>query len=164
MHAQLVVIGREIYVGTGHLPEVVSDDDLIPIYQAFTIGFDNAQGVPAAKLRIKLPLLGSHQQLNAAVALAALRALAGKGIQNRTRRPSLSGYSKMCPVAGEAGVIYAAIPWSWLDGAHNVEFIVESSSRHLDHTFHRRPVILVFGTSRDKDIPGILGRLRPWDR
>ena len=37
--------------------------------------------VPQAKLRVKLPLLGNHQQVNAAVAIGALRVLQEVGIR-----------------------------------------------------------------------------------
>ena len=158
MHAQLVVIGREIYVGTGHLPEVVSDDEGIPIYQAFTIGFDNAQGVPAAKLRIKLPLLGSHQQVNAAVAIGALRVLQEVGIRV-SREAILEGLENVS-WPGRLEVINRD-PVVVADGAHNVESIGKLGQAVAD-IFPKRPVIVVLGTSRDKDIPGILAELRGW--
>jgi len=81
-HAALVVVGREVYVGTGHLPEVVVDDEGVPIYQTLTIGFEAEEDVPSGKIRIKLPLLGNHQQLNAAVTLATRSAITG--IDSRT--------------------------------------------------------------------------------
>ena len=49
-----------------------------PVYQAFSLAFqepDNDNDLSPRKMRVKLPLLGSHQQINAAVALTALMAL-----------------------------------------------------------------------------------------
>jgi dihydrofolate synthase/folylpolyglutamate synthase len=157
-HARIVVIGREIYVGTGHLPEVVSDDAGIPIYQSFTIGFDDARGIPSTKLRVKLPLLGNHQQVNAAVAIGALRVLEELGVEV-TREAILDGLANVSwpgrlEVLNRDPVVVA-------DGAHNVESIAKLGQAIAD-IFPGRPVIVVLGTSRDKDIPGILAELRSW--
>ena len=69
--AALQVVGNSVYVSTHHLPEVVSDEAGLPIYQAFSLAYEGTDDQPGGKVRVKLPLLGSHQQLNVATALAA---------------------------------------------------------------------------------------------
>jgi dihydrofolate synthase / folylpolyglutamate synthase len=156
--ARLVVIGREVYVGTGQLPEVVSDDTGVPVYQLFTVGFDDAQGVPTSQLRVRLPLLGSHQQVNAAVTLATFRVLQEKGIV-LTREAIVDGLAEV-QWLGRLEVIHRD-PVVVVDGAHNVDSIGKLGQAISD-IFPKRQVIVVLGTSRDKDIPGILTELRGW--
>lgn len=156
--ARLVVIGREIYVGTGQLPEVVSDSEGVPVYQTFLIRFDDVRGVPATQLRVRLPLLGSHQQVNAAVAIGALRVLQEVGVEV-TREAILDGLSDV-DWPGRLEVIHRD-PVVVADGAHNVESIGKLGQAVAD-IFPKRPVIVVLGVSRDKDIPGILTELRGW--
>ncbi|HST05539.1 MAG TPA: folylpolyglutamate synthase/dihydrofolate synthase family protein [Chloroflexia bacterium] len=156
--ARLVVIGREIYVGTGQLPEVVSDDEGIPVYQAFLIGFEDARGIPTSQFRVRLPLLGSHQQLNAAVTIGALRVLQNGGIEI-PRAAILDGLSEV-EWPGRLEVIHRN-PVVVADGAHNVESIGKLGQAVAD-IFPKRPVIVVLGVSRDKDIAGILAELRGW--
>src|SRR5215203_2532278 len=121
-NAKVTVIGREVYVGTGHLPEVISDDTGVPIYQSFTVSFEDEWGAPAGKLRIKLPLLGNHQQVNAAVALAALQVLKEKGT-NVTGDAILNGMMNV-QWPGRLEVVHKD-PIVVVDGAHNVESIAK---------------------------------------
>jgi dihydrofolate synthase / folylpolyglutamate synthase len=157
-HASLVVVGREVYVGTGHLPEVVVDDEGVPTYQTFTIGFEAEEDVPSGKLRIKLPLLGSHQQLNAAVALATVRALRESGIEIGANA-ILGGFSKVVwpgrlEVLNRKPVVIA-------DGAHNVDSIAKLG-QSIGDIFPNRPTVVVVGISRDKDLVGIVQELKHW--
>jgi dihydrofolate synthase/folylpolyglutamate synthase len=156
--ARVTVIGREVYVGTGHLPEVVSDDEGVPVYQSFTVNFEDEWGAPAGRLRIKLPLLGNHQQVNAAVVLAALQVLKENGADLR-RDAILNGLAGML-WPGRLEVINRD-PITVADGAHNVESIAKLGQAMAD-LFPKRQVIVVFGTSREKDISGILRELRTW--
>jgi dihydrofolate synthase/folylpolyglutamate synthase len=156
--ADLAVVGREVYVGTGHLPEVLADDQGVPIYQAFTIGFEADRTTSGEKMRVKLPLLGNHQQINAAVALAAMRALQEKGIGVSTNS-ILSGFSKVSWPA-RLEVLHRK-PIVIGDGAHNVQSIA-ALGQAMSDLFSRRNVIAVLGMSNDKDIAGILGEIRVW--
>src|SRR5205823_14090940 len=62
--ARLDVVSRNVYVSTTHLPEVISDEEGVPIYQMFTLGYEALENQPKGRVRVKLPLLGSHQQVN----------------------------------------------------------------------------------------------------
>ena len=101
-----------------------------------------------------LALPGTHQRMNAAVALAALDA-AGIATSERARRTGL-----------------AEVDWPGrfqrlengrfvLDGAHN-----PAAARRLAHTWHEvygdhHPATLVLGILRDKDVPAICRALTP---
>lgn len=156
--ANLTIIGREVYVGTGHLPEVISDDEGIPIFQVFTIGFEDAQGMPAGKLRVKLPLLGTHQQVNAAVALAALQSLREGGVQIE-KDAILNGLANV-RWPGRLEVVHRD-PVVVADGAHNIESIAKLGQAIAD-LYPKRQVVVVLGTSRDKDAEGMVRELKMW--
>lgn len=157
-HARMTVIGREVYVGTGQLPEVVSDDFGVPIFQVFTVGFENEQGGPAGRLRVRLPLVGNHQQVNCAVALAALQALRETGA-DVDRDAILDGLAGVL-WPGRLEVVHRE-PVVVADGAHNVESIAKLGQAISD-LFPKRQVVVVLGTSKEKDIAGILSELRVW--
>ncbi len=156
--AELVIVGREVYVGTGHLPEVLADDEGVPVYQAFTVGFESERSTSGAKLRIKLPLLGNHQQVNAAVALGAVRTLQERGIDISTTA-ILSGFSNVI-WPGRLEVLHRR-PIVIGDGAHNVESIA-ALGQAMSDLFSGRTVIAVLGMSNDKDVAGILAEIRAW--
>jgi dihydrofolate synthase/folylpolyglutamate synthase len=108
---------------------------------------------------IDLPLLGAHQAHNAAVALATLDALAeaepGLAV---SRDDVLRGFSTLrWPVRVE---VLGESPWIVVDGAHNVASI-EALAATLQTCFPPSPRTLVFGTTRDKDLPGQLRAILP---
>lgn len=163
--ASLEVVGREIYVSTGHLPEIVVDNEGVPIFQTFTIGFEaernaasskNAAG--GGKIRLRLPLLGSHQQVNAAVALAALRVAQAGGLPV-DKNAILNGLANV-QWPGRMEVIHRH-PLVVADGAHNVDSIAKLGQSMID-IFTQRAAVVVLGISRDKDIEGILQEIRAW--
>jgi dihydrofolate synthase/folylpolyglutamate synthase len=156
--ADMIVIGREVYIGTGHLPEVVADDMGVPIYQSFTLSFEDAGGATAGRLRVKLPLLGNHQQVNAAVALAALLVLK-EGGADLGKDAILNGFAGVS-WPGRLEVVHRE-PTVVVDGAHNVESIAKLGQAIAD-LFPKQQVVVVLGTSREKDISGILDELRSW--
>jgi dihydrofolate synthase/folylpolyglutamate synthase len=100
----------------------------------------------------KLPLLGKHQQINAAAAVSAVNALK-LGISKETMRSGL--LSTQWP--GRCEVI-SRKPLVVLDGAQN-----KASAKALKETirgnFKYKKLILVLGISRDKDIKGICDEL-----
>jgi dihydrofolate synthase/folylpolyglutamate synthase len=156
--ANLTVVGREVYVGTDHLPEVVADEEGIPIYQAFTLGLASNGTQPEARVRLKLPLLGNHQQVNAAVALAAIGVVTGAGI-NAGTQAIVQGFSSVS-WPGRMEVVNRN-PVVMADGAHNVESI-SRLGQAMAELFHGRKVIVVLGIGRDKDIEGIVGEIAAW--
>ncbi len=153
--ASLEVVTNNVYVSTHHLPEVVSDQGGIPVYQVFTLAYEQ-DGRPS-RLRVQLPLLGSHQQINAATALAAVNALARQGIQV-SREAILAGFEKV-RWPGRLEVIRRS-PVVVVDGAHNVDSMAKLSQAMYD-LFYGRKLIVVLGLSADKDARGIIGELGP---
>jgi dihydrofolate synthase/folylpolyglutamate synthase len=107
---------------------------------------------------VELPLLGSHQQINAAVALAALPVLVGEGF-SLDREAVLRGLREV-RWPGRFEIIKRK-PVVIADGAHNVD-----SMSKLHHTitqlFHRWEVVVVLGVARDKDLAGIVEEIGGW--
>jgi dihydrofolate synthase/folylpolyglutamate synthase len=105
--------------------------------------------------QVSIPLLGDFQLENAATAVAVLETLSSAGF----------GISAANIAQGLAQVrwsgrfqILEQQPTVVIDGAHNVA----SMRRLVDNVkayFPARRVLLVFGTSCDKDIPGIINEL-----
>lgn len=102
--------------------------------------------------RLTIPLLGDYQVGNAATAVAALEVL---------------GIDKQSIIRGLAAVrwpgrleILRTHPWVVVDGAHNRDS-AEKLGEALRQYFSFERLILVLGTSSDKDIPAIVGTLAP---
>lgn len=107
------------------------------------------------KYQVSIPLLGDFQSENAAAAIAASEILASEGF----------AISAADIAQGLAQVrwpgrfhIMQEHPTVVIDGAHNV-----ASMRRLVNNvkayFPHKQIVLVFGTSCDKDIPGIVNEL-----
>ncbi len=105
--------------------------------------------------QVDIPLLGDYQLENAAASVAALEILASAGF-------AISGADIARGLAdvrwpGRFQVLRRD-PMVLVDGAHNVA----SMRRLVDNIrtyFSDRQVLLVFGTSNDKDVPGIVAEL-----
>jgi len=112
---------------------------------------------PDFSLRVRLPLLGIHQPINAAVAVAALDAASERGLKLSVEAMR-EGLEKV-EWPGRLEILQRS-PLFIVDGAHNVE-----SARCLAYSikklFSWNRLILVFGASSDKDIPGMLKELLP---
>jgi dihydrofolate synthase/folylpolyglutamate synthase len=154
--ASLRFVGQEIYVASGHLPEIVLDEQGVPEYQAFTIA-QTTEGLPE-KIRVKMPLLGSHQQVNAAVAVAAIREARLSGIEV-PRHAIQNGLAK-CHWPARMEIVRKDPPVV-VDGAHNVDSFIKLGQSVAD-LFQAPDAIVVVGFSRDKNIGGILEELRSW--
>ncbi|MGD0040289.1 MAG: folylpolyglutamate synthase/dihydrofolate synthase family protein [Isosphaeraceae bacterium] len=108
---------------------------------------------------LELPLLGPHQAHNAAVALAGLDLLAEVEPSLAVDREAvINGFSNLrwparVEVLGES-------PWVVIDGAHNM-VSAQALTATLLTCFPASPRTLVFGTTRDKDLPGQLRALLP---
>ncbi|MFC1874877.1 bifunctional folylpolyglutamate synthase/dihydrofolate synthase [Chloroflexota bacterium] len=138
------------------------------------LGFDNSRQLLNVKgrldsYRLSLPLLGRYQMENAAVAVAALEVLVEKGF-SVSRDSIISGLERVSwpgrfQILGHSPLVVA-------DGAHNPASARElkSSLEHYfkgcsDHSLKGKPfkpAVLVFGTSYDKDIAGIVPELYPF--
>ena len=105
-----------------------------------------------------LPLMGEHQALNAATALAAVDAFAERTGTSITADDVAEGFRSLSfPARIE---ILGERPWLVVDGAHNTAS-AQALARALTTCFPRAPRTLVFGTSRDKDTTGQLRILAP---
>jgi len=153
--ANLEVVTNNVYVSTHHLPEVVSDQGGIPVYQVFTLAYKENER--PTRLRVQLPLLGNHQQVNAATALAAVNAVRRQEIEV-SREAVLSGFEKV-RWPGRLEVIRRS-PVVVVDGAHNVDSMAKLSQSIYD-LFYGHKLIVVLGLSADKDAAGIIGELGP---
>jgi dihydrofolate synthase/folylpolyglutamate synthase len=106
---------------------------------------------------VDLPLIGAHQARNAAVALASFDALLEQG-WHIPREAVVRGFAALrwparIEVLGDA-------PRLVIDGAHNVAS-AEALAEALRTCFPPSRRVLVFGTTRDKDLWGQLRALLP---
>jgi len=108
-------------------------------------------------LTLTMPLLGSHQVMNAAVAVTALWKLRDQdfdipdfAIQNGFAKVKWSARFEVA--RRDPPVIF--------DSAHNQESF-ERLRQALDDYFPSRPVYLIFGASEDKNIPGMFAEIQP---
>ena len=153
--ADLKVVGRQVFLSSGNLPEVRLDQDGVPVSQNFTIAYeDNPEG-PQTKLRVRLPLMGNHQQINAAVATATLLELRKAGILVGAEAV-LSGLAHV-RWPGRLEVVRRE-PLVIADGAHNADSMSKLNQAMHD-LFYKQPLIIVFGSLRDKDIKGMVNEL-----
>jgi len=139
-HASLTLIGRDLFYKAG---EHSLDG------QSLQVWTDSQKTI-----RLTLPLLGAHQVVNAATAYAALKT-SGLNVSDEDILKGFRGVSWPCRfevVRREPPVI--------LDSAHNVDSF-EKLAQTLEDYFPGRPVTLIFGSSEDKDITGMLNALGP---
>jgi dihydrofolate synthase/folylpolyglutamate synthase len=108
---------------------------------------------------LDVPLLGRHQAHNTAVALASLDALAEADPGLAVDRDAVvRGFAELrWPARVE---VMEQAPWLVVDGAHNVASAA-ALAETLQTSFPRTTRTLVFGTTRDKDLPGQLRELLP---
>jgi dihydrofolate synthase/folylpolyglutamate synthase len=110
---------------------------------------------PKRPVRLEIPLLGEHQIENAATAFAALRV--GNAHSLPLSNGSIQDGFKSVSWPGRFEVLRRNPPVI-VDAAHN-----RDSARRLIQTlgefFKEWPVVLIFGASEDKDIPGMLAEL-----
>jgi dihydrofolate synthase/folylpolyglutamate synthase len=106
---------------------------------------------------LDLPLLGQHQAENGATAIAALRRLTERGwnIPEDAIRRGLA--QTKCDARIQ---LVRRHPDVLVDVAHNVASI-QAIVEVLERDFPARKRILLFASSRDKDVPGMLRLLLP---
>jgi dihydrofolate synthase/folylpolyglutamate synthase len=110
-----------------------------------------------SKYQVKIPLLGDFQLENAATAVAALEILASQGFAISTA-DIVQGLAQV-KWPGRFQILQQH-PTVLVDGAHNVASMKRLVSNIKAYFPHKR-IFLVFGTSCDKDIPGIINELVP---
>jgi dihydrofolate synthase / folylpolyglutamate synthase len=139
-NAPLTLVGRDLLYEAG--PHSLDGQSL----QVWTNG--------QKPVRLTLPLLGRHQLVNAATAYAALKA-SQLEIPDQAIQKGFADVSWPCRfevVRKEPPVV--------LDSAHNVDSF-EKLGQTLEDYFPGVPAILIFGSSEDKDIAGMLKALKP---
>ena len=104
-----------------------------------------------------IPLLGEHQVDNAAVAVGIAEVLAGLGVKISAQNMA-TGLSRVS-WPGRLQVLRRD-PLLVVDGAHNADS-TERLAKALPEYFRFAKAILVIGTSRDKDIAGMVDGLLP---
>ena len=103
-----------------------------------------------------VPLAGSHQRHNAAVAVATVRAL--RGAFPLDERAIADGVSSV-RWPGRLETV-ALEPWTLMDAAHNPQ-ATSALRTSLEALALPRPRVLVFGVMADKDWPEMLATLAP---
>jgi len=144
-HSPLTVVGRDV-----SWEEIsVSTSGQRFLFKGFEGTYD-----------IELPLLGRHQQVNAAAAAAAAEILMRKGVavSREHVRQGLAG--TRWPGRLE---IMCREPLVVIDGAHNPH-AAGSLSRALEDFFPGRKVVLVIGMLEDKERAKVVGELAPLAR
>jgi dihydrofolate synthase/folylpolyglutamate synthase len=139
----LLRLGQEIYVSA-------VDKDWSGIQATVT--------TPAGTYRdLRIPLLGLHQADNAALAIASIDALRSRGwdISDGALRDGLA----RTRWPGRLEVIDRD-PIVLVDGAHNPAGLERSLAAVQKLAKGRRPIVIVFGAMKDKDLPSMLALLR----
>ncbi len=113
---------------------------------------------------IRLPLLGTYQRVNCAVAVAVLETLINRGVAGIDKGSIERGLERT-EWPGRFQVLDRQ-PLVIADGAHNpasARELVTSLDAYLADTVGRRhPAVLLIGASSDKDINGMAAVLAPW--
>ena len=104
---------------------------------------------------VSIPLLGDYQLENAATAVAALEILASMGFA--ISATDIAQGMSWVRWPGRFHILQET-PTVLVDGAHNVSSMRGLVS-NIKAYFGHKQTLLVFGTSTDKDIPGIVSEL-----
>jgi dihydrofolate synthase/folylpolyglutamate synthase len=104
-----------------------------------------------------LPLLGEHQLVNAATAVAALEVIADKGFEI-PRDKVARGFERVS-WPGRFQIL-SRHPLLVVDGGHNIG-AARNLTQSIKQYLHFKRAILVMGTSHDKDIAGLVAELAP---
>ena len=110
-----------------------------------------------APVTLHIPLLGAHQVENAATAYTAMQSANEMGIPVSVDA-ILRGFSRVF-WPGRFEILQRDPPMV-VDSAHNRDSALRLRQA-VDDYFPERDLVLVFGASEDKDIPGMLAELLP---
>jgi dihydrofolate synthase/folylpolyglutamate synthase len=122
--------------------------------QKMIIALSAAERSRSAHVELFIPLLGSHQIENAAIAYAALKT-SGLIISNEAIQKGFSEVkwrARFEIVQRDPPVIF--------DSAHNQDSFIKLRNTLEEH-FPGKMVTLIFGASEDKNIPGMFAEMKP---
>jgi dihydrofolate synthase / folylpolyglutamate synthase len=117
------------------------------------------QGLSGVYDEVYLPLHGAHQAQNAAVALAAVEAFLGAGVEKALDPETVRAGFAAATSPGRLERIRTA-PTILLDAAHNPHGMAAAVTA-LEDEFTFRRLVAVVGTLRDKDAHTMLELLEP---
>jgi dihydrofolate synthase / folylpolyglutamate synthase len=148
-NAPLILVGRDM---TFNLMEHSLEGQAFSLQpSAFSLPL---RGQDPKSVILRIPLLGTHQVVNATSAYAALRTC-GLEISDEHIRAGFARVHWPCRFE-----ILRQEPSLVLDSAHNLDSF-EKLAQTLDDYFPGKAVILIFGSSEDKDMAGMLKALGP---
>jgi dihydrofolate synthase/folylpolyglutamate synthase len=110
-----------------------------------------------APAKYTMPLLGYHQVVNAAVSYATVQTLRGPDLQ--VGESAIRTGFEHVQWSGRFEVLNTN-PTVVVDSAHNRDSALKLRIA-MDDYFPGRPVTMIFGASRDKDLEGMLAELLP---
>lgn len=141
-HAPLTLVGRDVILGSRRGSLAGQEIRII----------DNRAG-RLKPVILRIPLLGEHQAVNAAVAYTALR-VSGLKVSERAIRDGFDRVKWPCRFE-----ILPGKPTVILDSAHNLDSF-RKLDETLEETFPGKKFILIFGASEDKDMASMLKTLK----
>jgi dihydrofolate synthase/folylpolyglutamate synthase len=109
------------------------------------------------RYELSIPLLGDHQLVNAATAVAALEVLVRKDF-NISKTSIVSGLARVS-WPGRLQLL-SRHPHLVVDGAHNPDG-ARKLKQSIEQYFDFDRAILIMGASSDKDIAGVISELAP---
>jgi len=159
-HEVLAIIQEKCLANECILIQVGKDVTWTYVEHSLNGQYFNYQGLNWRLSELWLPLMGQHQVVNAATALASLEVLAGFGVsidENALR----NGLGKtVWPARLE---LLSQKPLVLIDGAHNYEG-ARSLRQALDTYFPDREIIMVLGMLGDKERARVVAELVPLAR
>lgn len=108
-------------------------------------------------LKVRLPLLGSHQRDNAVTAFGALQIIGEYGIKVNSQQFK-QGYSTV-HWPGRFEILQES-PAIVVDSAHNPDS-AQKLRKTIDDYLPGKAIVLIFGASEDKDVEGMFKALMP---
>jgi dihydrofolate synthase/folylpolyglutamate synthase len=144
-HAPLTLVGRDVLYQAG---EHSLDGQTLSVTRR-----QKADG-SSEPVMLRIPLLGAFQVVNAATAYTALK-ISGLNVPDIAVQKGFT--ETKWPARFE---ILRHEPPMILDSAHNTDS-AQKLRQALDDYFPKRPVILIFGASEDKNVLGMFAEWKP---
>lgn len=158
-NAPLTIIGRDYFFGEhsrsldGQTFFLWSKDDQELVNEYISSG-GRTDWEPE---HFSIPLLGMHQVENAATAYATIQILRDSGF-SISREAILSGFAQV-DWPGRFEILQKS-PLIIIDSAHNQDSALRLRLA-MDDYLNGKPIIMLFGSSEDKDVRGMFSHLLP---